>query len=114
MTSSMKMNQGDDNHKVAIVFLRGLAARCRWAVAQNSADPECGDGGACGDSFSQGIQDFEGGRRSNDIPPLLADVPELAASWQDGWDFACEVEIAKSASCRYCEEVGADACEFHN
>lgn len=97
-----------------VTFLCGLEARCRWAVAYLGSDPEHGDDGACGDSFSQGIQDFEAGRHQNDIPPLLADVRELAASWQDGWDFACEVEIAKNAACRYCEEVGADACEFHS
>ncbi|WOB74347.1 hypothetical protein [Achromobacter xylosoxidans] len=102
------------NHEAPIIFLRGLEARCRWAAAQDGADPECGDGGACGDSFSQGIQDFEAGRGPNDIPPLLADVRELAAAWRDGWDFACEVEIAKGASCRYCSDADVDVCGFHD
>lgn len=101
------------NHVVPIVFLRGLHARCLWVTAQlNSA--EFGHGDAQIEAFMQGREDYDCGRGPNEIPSLLADVRELAAAWQEGWDFACEVDISKGASCRYCSEVGVEVCGFHD
>ncbi|KOF55107.1 hypothetical protein AD428_02660 [Achromobacter sp. DMS1] len=66
-----------------ITFLRGLQARCCWAAAPAGADADLGE--ALDLAVAQGHQDFFCRRSVDDIPPLLADVPELAAAWRNGW-----------------------------
>ncbi|TQJ94681.1 hypothetical protein [Achromobacter sp. SLBN-14] len=70
--------------KPVAVFLRGLEARVEWAKAGREGDTLSALLNAEGD----GYHDFQAGRAGNDVPPLLADVPELAAAWSKGWDHA--------------------------
>lgn len=103
------MCQFHTNQNEPIVFLRGLQARCRWAAAHDSTEPESGDG--YDDAYSQGMQDFEHGRAFKDVPPLLADIADLAAAWREGWKWADELNGMGSCSC--CQDSNIDVCHVH-
>lgn len=103
------MSQIQDSKTTPIVFLRGLDARCLWAAAHVGGVPESSDGSD--DAFAQGIRDFECGRAASDVPPLLADISELAAAWREGWKWADEVN--DMASCAHCQDSNIDVCPIH-
>ncbi|MNV43074.1 hypothetical protein D3C71_1347780 [compost metagenome] len=70
--------------KPVAVFLRGLTVRLSWAKAGPDGDLNP----AYGEAEGQGFKDFEVGRALADVPPLFADVPELASFWSKGWEHA--------------------------
>lgn len=81
-----------NDSKPVAVFLRGLTARLEWAKAGRENDSIFAMQVAEGD----GYHDFQAGRARSDVPPLLADVPELAACWSQGWDHAYSWTLPES------------------
>ena len=81
-----------NDSKPVAVFLRGLNARLEWAKAGSEGDSISAMQAAEGD----GYHDFQAGRDWTDVPPLLADVPELASSWSKGWDHAYNWTLPES------------------
>ncbi|MDH0093451.1 hypothetical protein N7373_18515 [Achromobacter mucicolens] len=100
-----------NNAKPAIAFLRGLKARCQWAVAHLNADEfECIE--AQTEAYCEGRFDFDAGRDCEDVPPLLADVADLRRAWLRGWDEACDSQ--EMASCPYCQDPDVELCPIHD
>lgn len=100
-----------NNAKPAVVFLRGLKARCQWAVAHLSAD-ECECVEAQTEAYCDGRFDFDTGRDCEDVPPLLADVADLRRAWLRGWEEGCEAQ--EMASCPYCRDPDRELCPVHD
>ncbi|SEK11928.1 hypothetical protein [Achromobacter sp. NFACC18-2] len=76
--------QNTPDSKPAPVFLRGLSARLLYA----KAGPEGDVNPAYAAAVDAGVDDFQAGRAFDDIPPLLADIRELAIFWDQGWEQA--------------------------
>ncbi|MGE8657024.1 MAG: hypothetical protein ACN6O8_09780 [Achromobacter sp.] len=104
------MYEVQENQEVPIVFLRGLKARCLWTTALLNAE-EFGYGDAQAEAYCQGRFDFESGRATNEIPPLVADVAALASAWKAGWADASEA--VEMASCQSCQDRDIDVCHLH-
>ena len=99
------------NPAIPVEFLRGLAARCRWAIAQGADDADSMVGEAQAEAYCQGRGDFENGRAASDIPPLLADVHALSLAWTAGWMEAGDVQ--EMARCRFCQDADTEVCFIH-
>lgn len=83
-TSMANTVQNAVQAKPAPVFLRGLSARLLYA----KAGPEGDVNPAYAAAVDAGVDDFQAGRAFYDIPPLLADIRELAIFWDQGWEQA--------------------------
>lgn len=100
--------------KPVVVFLRGLDARVVRTKAIGMVDDESR---LMELSHAQmlahglGQEDFTCGRDAEDVPPLLADVSELASAWVDGWD-AAENSVAMAA-CSCCNDGSGNPCPHH-
>lgn len=97
-----------------VVFLRGLDARVAHAKAAGMFDEDSRFmeiGYAQMLAQVQGRQDFTRGRDADDVPPLLADVAELASAWVDGWDAAEESVVM--AACSGCNDGSGNPCPHH-
>jgi hypothetical protein len=100
--------------KPAVVFLRGLDARVAHTKAAGMFDEDSRFmdlGYSQMLAHVQGRQDFTRGRDADDVPPLLADVAELASAWMDGWDAAEESVVM--AACSGCNDGSGNPCPHH-
>jgi len=100
--------------KPVVVFLRGLDARVARAQANGMIDDESRFmelGHSKMLAHVQGREDFTRGRDADDVPPLLADVAELASAWEDGWN-AAEESVAMVA-CSGCNDGSGNPCPNH-
>lgn len=103
-----------NNVKPSVVFLRGIDARITLAKAAGICDNE--DRAMAVEHAEvlaevQGREDFIRGRDAEDVPPLLADVAELASAWADGWDAAGE--SAAITVCSWCNDGSGNPCPHH-
>lgn len=86
--------------------LRGLDARIAWAGRGHTLPgTERVDMAftVCMLAVDQGFRDFRAGRCMRDVPPLLADVPDLADAWLSGWSSAEALDLIDDC-------VGAEQC----
>ncbi|CAB3818694.1 hypothetical protein LMG2828_00340 [Achromobacter piechaudii] len=100
--------------KPVVVFLRGLDARVARAQANGMFDDESRFmdlGHSQMLAHVQGREDFSRGRDAEDVPPLLADVAELASAWVDGWNDA--EESVAMAACSGCNDGSGNPCPHH-
>ncbi|MFY3552513.1 hypothetical protein YH64_016385 [Achromobacter sp. LC458] len=100
--------------KPAVVFLRGLDARVARTKAAGMFDEDSRFlelDHAQILAHVQGREDFTRGRDADDVPPLLADVAELASAWVDGWNEA--EESVAMAACSGCNDGSGNPCPHH-
>jgi hypothetical protein len=89
------------NTKTDFTALRGLAARIAWASCdhtQHVADRFDLESSVCMVAVDQGFRDFRAGRCVRDMPPLLADVQDLADAWLSGWRFGEALDLTMECS----------------
>lgn len=72
-------------------MLNGLEARIRWALLQVELviDPETAD---CGDVYHHIISISVYSGENDDVPPLIAAVPELCKWYEEGVSLRCDFE----------------------